>query len=130
MPNGARSETSFRRLQLAVVVHSSSGSCWSYERPVFVGWDVGAWNCDKNRRSRDALCVLTLRDSEPSVVGKPWRGNVRDVLVRHEGSALVEALLQRVEVDGDETGHVTIAIDAPLGWPRRAPATSFCEFGD
>jgi hypothetical protein len=77
---------------------------------LFVGWDVGAWNCDNNRRSRDALCVLAFQDSEPAVVRNPWRKNVRDGLVRHEGSALVDALLQLVQVDRHPTRHVTIAI--------------------
>ena len=25
---------------------------------LFIGWDVGGWNCDKNPTSRDALVVL------------------------------------------------------------------------
>jgi hypothetical protein len=39
-----------------------------------VGWDVGAWNCDKNPNSRDALVVL---DEAGQCAGKPWRGNLR-----------------------------------------------------
>jgi hypothetical protein len=26
----------------------------------FIGWDVGGWNCDKNRESRDALVILDV----------------------------------------------------------------------
>jgi hypothetical protein len=84
---------------------------------LFLGWDVGAWNCDRNRDSRDALCALEVGASGPLVVGQPWRGNLRDLLVAHEGSALIAALLRRLDVD--ETRHVTIAIDTPLRWPRR-----------
>jgi hypothetical protein len=85
---------------------------------LFLGWDVGAWNCDQNRESRDALCALEVGESGPVVVGKPWRGNVRDLLVTYEGSALIESLLLRLDLVADETRHLTIAIDTPLGWPR------------
>lgn len=30
---------------------------------LFIGWDVGAWNCDKNPSSRDALVVLDSCES-------------------------------------------------------------------
>ncbi len=40
----------------------------------FVGWDVGAWNCDKNGTSRDAIVIL---DEQRVIVGEPWRGNLR-----------------------------------------------------
>lgn len=32
----------------------------------FVGWDVGAWNCDKNKSSRDAIVIL---DSNGKLLG-------------------------------------------------------------
>ena len=86
---------------------------------LFLGWDVGAWNCDRNGKSRDALCALAIGESGPMIVGHPWRGNVRDLLVGHEGSALIDALLRRLGVAADVTRHVTVAIDAPLGWPKR-----------
>lgn len=86
---------------------------------VFVGWDVGAWNCDRNRESRDAICAVVLADSELAVVGNAWRGNTRDVLVEHTGTSLVRALLQRVGVSMRADHHVTIAIDTPLAWPKR-----------
>jgi hypothetical protein len=101
-------------------------ACSSTGRPagngvndLFVGWDVGAWNCDRNRESRDALCALEVGESGPVVVGKPWRGNIRDLLVAHEGRALVDALLLLLEISVDDRRHVTFAIDTPLGWPRR-----------
>jgi hypothetical protein len=85
---------------------------------LFLGWDVGAWNCDRNRESRDALCALKLGVSGPVVLGNSWRGNLRELLVAHKGRGLVESLLRRVELDADEARHVTIAIDTPLAWPR------------
>ncbi len=45
--------------------------------PLLIGWDVGAWNCDKNPTSRDALVVL---DSQRKLVGKPWRGSLRRLI--------------------------------------------------
>lgn len=86
---------------------------------LFLGWDVGAWNCDRNRESRDALVALEAGESGPVVVGTPWRGNLRDLLVEHEGDALVGALMKRLAVAVDDGRHVTIAIDTPLGWPTR-----------
>ena len=85
---------------------------------LFLGWDVGAWNCDQNRKSRDALCAIEVRESGPVVVGRPWRGNVRDLLVA-EGDALIAALMKLLEVAIDDRHHLTIAIDTPLGWPTR-----------
>jgi len=86
---------------------------------LFLGWDVGAWNCDRNRESRDALCALEAGASGPVVVGTPWRGNVRDLLVAHEGDALLGALMKRTGVLIEDGRHLTIAIDTPLGWPTR-----------
>lgn len=85
---------------------------------LFLGWDVGAWNCDQNPRSRDALCALEIRGAEPVIVGKVWRDNLRELLCVHEGSALVDAMLKLLDVDPDKQGHLTIAIDTPLAWPK------------
>ena len=40
---------------------------------IYIGWDVGGWNCDKNKSSRDALVVL---DANRTLLGQPWRGNL------------------------------------------------------
>ena len=84
------------------------------ERDLFVGWDVGGWNCDKNRNSRDALVVV---DSAGSRIGQPWRGNLRQTLNAAKNSAdFRAAILQLCKLDSNEA-HITIAIDAPLGFP-------------
>ena len=44
---------------------------------VFIGWDVGGWNCHKNPNSHDALVVL---DGAGARIGQPWRGNLRQTL--------------------------------------------------
>lgn len=36
----------------------------TYTGPLFIGWDVGGWNCDRNASSRVALVVL---DSERNI---------------------------------------------------------------
>ena len=86
---------------------------------IFLGWDVGAWNCDRNPNSRDALCALQGGASRPVLVGNPWHGNLRDLLVNLEGCELIDALREQVGLARDVTRHVTIAIDTPLGWPKR-----------
>lgn len=84
------------------------------ERDLFVGWDVGGWNCDKNPNSRDALVVV---DSAGSRIGQPWRGNLRQTFNAAKSSAdFRAAILQLCKLDFNEA-HVTIAIDAPLGFP-------------
>jgi hypothetical protein len=86
---------------------------------LFLGWDVGGWNCDrKNAESRDALCALEIQGAGPVVVGKPWRGNLRDLLVAHEGRALIDAMLERLDLDPDAERYLSIAIDTPLAWPK------------
>jgi hypothetical protein len=85
---------------------------------IFLGWDVGAWNCDRNPDSRDALCALDWGASRPVLLGNPWRGNLREVLVEREGRDLIDALLEKVGLTCDKTTHVTIAIDTPLAWPK------------
>lgn len=81
----------------------------------FIGWDVGGWNCDRNRRSRDAIVIL---DSELAIVGKPWRGNLRRcigaaVTTRDWLAALFDHC--KAEFPGP-TASVTMAIDTPLGF--------------
>lgn len=84
---------------------------------LFIGWDVGGWNCDNNANSRDALVVL---DRGRNVLGRPWRGNLR-AAINEAGStqAWVRALLDccGVEPAGD-LPPVILAIDTPLGFSQ------------
>jgi predicted nuclease with RNAse H fold len=77
-----------------------------------IGWDVGAWNCGK---SRDAIVIL---DSTPDVVGKPWRGNLRECIAAAATSGnWLKALFAECGADfSDEPMSVTMAIDTPLGF--------------
>lgn len=87
---------------------------------LFVGWDVGAWNCDRNPKSRDALCALEIRAGGRLVVaGEPWRGNLRPLLVTASGSRLIDGILELLRIPrAARRRAITIAIDTPLAWPR------------
>ncbi len=82
----------------------------------FIGWDVGGWNCDRNRSSRDAIVIL---DTERRIVGTPWRGNLRQAIASAaETRDWVENLFRlcRTEPPG-ESFRAILAIDTPLGFP-------------
>jgi hypothetical protein len=82
---------------------------------VFIGWDVGGWNCDKNPNSRDALVVLNGGGAR---VGQPWRGNLRQTLnAAITGSDFLAAILTLCKLSRPAIAKATIAIDAPLGFP-------------
>lgn len=85
---------------------------------LFLGWDVGAWNCDRNQKSRDAMCAVAAQGRVPSIVGYPWRGNLRELMASFEGDALIQAMLDLLAIETTAKRHVTIAIDTPLAWPR------------
>lgn len=83
----------------------------------FVGWDVGGWNCDRNANSRDAIVILS---PERSIVGRPWRGNLREVInCSGDSSEWIGLLFSLCGADAPafET-FVTLAIDAPLGFSQ------------
>lgn len=82
---------------------------------VFIGWDVGGWNCDRNPNSRDALVVL---DAAGAWIGQPWRGNLRETLnTAPTGVDFLTAILALCKVPTIAPPRATIAIDAPLGFP-------------
>lgn len=84
---------------------------------LFIGWDVGGWNCDKNPASRDAIVIL---DSALNIVGKPWRGNLR----RHINAAVdthawIDSLFKLCSVVRPaDASLITLAIDTPLGFSQ------------
>lgn len=82
----------------------------------YVGWDVGGWNCDKNRNSRDAVAVLGTENGELRVLGTVFRGNIRETINRY--SNLADIVNARCETDITREDHITIAIDTPLGLPE------------
>lgn len=84
----------------------------------FIGWDVGAWHCDKGD-SRDALVIL---NHQGKLLGKPWRGNLRSCIAQSESFSqwlhLVACLcgLQLLSQMAQAPHAVTLAIDTPLGF--------------
>lgn len=80
----------------------------------FIGWDVGGWNCDKNKTSRDAIVIL---DSALVIVGKPWRGNLRQLI--SEATTTDQWITRLFDLCGEtapDDAQVTLAIDTPLGF--------------
>ena len=84
---------------------------------LFIGWDVGGWNCDKNPTSRDALIVL---GHAGECIGRPWRGNLRTTInTAASTSDFLARLLALCRVDHTaDAVQAVLAIDAPLGFPE------------
>ena len=80
-----------------------------------IGWDVGGWNCDNNKRSRDAIVIL---DESPHIVGEPWRGNLRECIATAATTRdWLNALFAKCKTKYPAgTAPVTLAIDTPLGF--------------
>lgn len=81
----------------------------------FIGWDVGAWNCDNNTKSRDAIVIL---NDTLAIVGQPWRGNLREcIATATTTSDWLKALFATCKAEFPVgTVAVTMAIDTPLGF--------------
>lgn len=86
-------------------------------RSFFIGWDVGGWNCDRNKKSRDALVILDSRGEE---CGSPWRGNLRGTINEaNSTSEWLEALFRLCEEEYPASASVVMAVDAPLGFSEQ-----------
>ena len=82
----------------------------------FIGWDVGAWHCDKNRNSRDAWYVLS--DNKEFIAPKPFWGNCRkQILESNSALKFLNTLFEKSELEFKGDDEVIIAIDTPLGFP-------------
>lgn len=83
----------------------------------YIGWDVGGWNCDRNAKSRDAIVIL---DEKLKIVGKPWRGNLRDDINNAATTReWIGALFSRCKATmPDYLSNITMAIDTPLGFSK------------
>jgi predicted nuclease with RNAse H fold len=81
----------------------------------FIGWDVGGWNCDRNKVSRDAIVIL---GGGKEIVGNPWRGNLKSVINDSKtGPKWIDELFSLCGAWYDEDPlSITLAIDAPLGF--------------
>jgi len=81
----------------------------------YIGWDVGGWNCDKNQKSRDAIVII---DSNLSIVGKPWRGNLRGLINECSNTGEFIRKLFFLSTANLKTinARIILAIDTPLGF--------------
>ena len=84
---------------------------------LFIGWDVGGWNCDKNRNSRDALVIL---DWEGKPFGKPCWNNLRETInTANTARDFVTGLILLCKPGCSDTpDRAILAIDAPLRFPE------------
>lgn len=83
--------------------------------PYFIGWDVGAWYCDKNQKSRDAIVIL---DADRGMVGTPWRGSLRELINGAQTTRdWITGLFEKCKATPPgQPFQVTMAIDTPLGF--------------
>ena len=80
----------------------------------YLGWDVGGWNCDHNQNSRDAIVIL---ESGLSVIGSPWRGNLRVTINEAKTSQdWIRRMFHLCKADLPGNPLITMAIDTPLGF--------------
>jgi len=90
----------------------------------YLGWDVGAWHCDKNSNSRDAIEILMKEsdDKETTKINKPYWGNLKNtILAATDTKHFIQEIfaLCKVEQNVDfKNDHFILAIDAPLGFPK------------
>ena len=82
----------------------------------YVGWDVGAWQCNISTQSHDAIAVF----DETFKFVSSGLGNVKDCL---RGSKDFAGFLSEFAEKPDKTkfykyDNFVIAIDAVLGWPK------------
>ena len=81
----------------------------------YIGWDVGAWHCKTSGESCDAIVIL---DSALTIVGKPWRGNLKPYI--NEAATTANFLRKLFNLcaasQSDDVAQITLAIDAPLGF--------------
>jgi len=83
---------------------------------LYLGWDVGGWNCDKNPASRDALVIV---DQSLALVGQPWRGNLRETLnAATTPRELINRLLALCQYSAGGDEQLVMAIDTPLAFPQ------------
>jgi hypothetical protein len=80
-----------------------------------IGWDVGGWNCDSNGKSRDALAILA---PDGSLLGTPWRGNLREQINQATtAAAWVAALFALCALSPPPAPQrIIMGIDTPLGF--------------
>ncbi len=84
------------------------------DKTYYIGWDVGAWNCDKNSRSRDAVAIL---NSDRKIIGKPFRGNLKELINASKNKTeFINGLFEKCDNPNITSKKIVLAIDAPLAF--------------
>ena len=79
----------------------------------YVGWDVGAWYCDKNAHSRDAIVVL----NENKNIVASWRGVVRRELKKNNIHEFLNEFFCSPNRQFYAKDNFVFAIDAVFSFP-------------
>lgn len=78
----------------------------------YIGWDVGAWNCDTNQKSRDAIVII----SPDNKIAYGNRNNVKDWLNTAKTTREILTILFHHCGLKYKEEEVILAIDTPLGF--------------
>lgn len=78
-----------------------------------VGWDVGAWHCDKNTKSKDCIYVI---DSAGKKIFEPKRQCVRNQLKTNTICEFLNTYFNEKRFTPEDT--IIFAIDAVFRWPN------------
>lgn len=80
----------------------------------YIGWDVGAWNCDKNKSSKDAFIII---DNKDRILGQ-FRGNCRELINKADSyKEIIKAIFPDLEIEYANSEFI-VAIDTPLGFSK------------
>lgn len=88
----------------------------------YVGWDVGAWHCDKNSDSKDCLCLLKEGNNGLEFVTK--RFCVREHFIQTSLLEFLNFIFQEIKNEDNENiilgedDRIILAIDAVFCWPK------------
>jgi hypothetical protein len=82
----------------------------------YVGWDVGAWNCNKHSGSQDAFVILATHDNRLKIHGTAFRGPLREEIASISSFPALMNQLCGIEFTQDD--EFLIGIDTPLGLPE------------
>lgn len=91
---------------------------------LYIGWDVGGWNCEKNTNSRDAIVVL---GEQGKLLGySTWMNLKHYILEANSTDDFIISLLglSNLDYNGED---VVLAIDTPLGYSEEFRALINCN---
>ena len=96
----------------------------------YIGWDVGAWHCEKNPNSRDAIVII---NNDGESLGTPWRGNLKEAINTSNTSFdFAKKLFDLCNIKNVPLleDKIVLAIDAPLGFSDALNKLLIGEYSD